>query len=289
MTGGCTLCTTMIPNCQTCSTIGNSTFCATCMGSRYWSNATLTCEPCSPSCATCSSPTECTSCPNNLVLSQDALYNISGLCVCDNRTAPVTYIDSNSGTCQPCSYFFATCTSCYLNGSTVLCSATTGSTHLVAGQVVNCPSPCSTCDASGCLSCPVGMDIANGSCVCGSACTSCGSLSVGCVNCTISAGTITSCLECLPGKYLSSPDCLSCPSTCATCTSPTVCQTCQPSFVLIGTMCSCPLSLGIFPNSAGVCTACASIFYACSECQVLGGSTACVTCESGYFIQGGAC
>jgi hypothetical protein len=68
-TAGCTLCTTIIPDCQTCSTLGNATTCTLCLGNFYWNNGTSTCDACSPSCTTCSSPTVCTGCPNNLVLS----------------------------------------------------------------------------------------------------------------------------------------------------------------------------------------------------------------------------
>ena len=264
-TTGCSLCTTIFPNCQTCSTTGTTTTCTLCSGLYYWNSGTSTCDPCSSSCTTCSSPTVCTGCPNNLVLSQNLTgYVTAGVCVCDNSTLPLTFYDTATGTCEPCTYFFTTCTSCYTNGSAVLCSAASGSTYVANGTTVNCPSPCSTCDSNGCLTCPTGMTAVNGSCVCDTACTNCGSLSVGCVSCSISAGTITSCYSCLPGTYLSSPNCISCPFTCATCTSSTNCVTCQPSYVLVGTMCACPLTLGIFPDSSGVCTACSTIYYACN-------------------------
>jgi hypothetical protein len=233
----------------------------------FWNSGTSTCDACSPACTTCSSYSVCTACPNNLVLSESLIgYVTAGVCVCDNSTLLLTYYDSASGTCEECSYFYTMCTSCFVSNSTVLCSATTGSTYLVNSTTVNCPSPCSTCDANGCLTCPSGMTASNGSCNCDSACTECETLSVGCVSCTVSSGAITACSACLPGTYLSSPDCISCPATCATCTSLTSCLTCQSSYVLIGTMCSCPTTLDIFPNSDGVCTACSTIFYGCTEC-----------------------
>lgn len=129
-------------------------------------------------------------------------YVTAGVCVCDNNTLPLTYYDSATESCEPCTYFYATCTSCYLNGSTVLCSAASGSTYLANGVTVNCPSPCSTCDATGCLTCPTGMTANNGSCICDAVCTDCGTHSVGCVSCSITSGTLTSCSSCLPGTYL---------------------------------------------------------------------------------------
>lgn len=109
------------------------------------------------------------------------------------------------------------------------------------------------------------------------------------MSCSVSNGALSACLACESGTYLSSPECITCPSSCATCTDPNNCLTCQPSYHFSAGGCSCATSLGIFPNSTGVCVPCAEIYYGCVECSVASGSTACLECATGYYVSGVSC
>lgn len=96
-TGGCSSCTALIPHCQTCTPyLTNQAQCSTCDNYYYWDAGTSSCSPCLSSCGLCTSLTVCTSCPNNLVLSQSLGMATSGLCVCDNTT---TFLDTQTNTC----------------------------------------------------------------------------------------------------------------------------------------------------------------------------------------------
>jgi hypothetical protein len=47
-TTGCSLCTTIIPNCQICSTTVLVTTCTQCSGSFFWDSGNSICSSCSP-------------------------------------------------------------------------------------------------------------------------------------------------------------------------------------------------------------------------------------------------
>lgn len=285
-TGGCSSCSALIPHCQTCTVyLVNQAQCSTCDNYYYWDAGTSSCSPCSSSCGLCSSPTVCTSCPNNLVLSQSLAMPTPGLCVCDNTTV---FLSTQTNTCESCAFNIPSCTSCSA-GSPLACNGCLASTYLYSNACVNCPSSCATCNQTQCLSCPGTLTLSNGVCVCDGQCGQCEALSIGCLSCTIVSGAITSCLLCEAGTYLSSPSCLACPSTCATCTSSTNCLTCQPTYVLISGLCSCATSLSIYPDANALCAHCSSIFDSCTECSTSGGSTVCVTCQDGHFVSGVQC
>jgi hypothetical protein len=174
-TTGCNHCPFIIPNCQTCvSNLVSTAQCSLCVSLYFWNTSTSTCDPCSSSCSSCSNLLVCTSCPNGLALSETIGWTVSGLCVCDNTTLPLTYYDIQSGSCQSCSYIYPSCSSCSIvNISGVICNACISSAYLSNNQCVNCPSSCATCNAIECLSCPGNMTLNSGACICDSSCAQC--------------------------------------------------------------------------------------------------------------------
>lgn len=208
-----------------------------------------------------------------------------GLCLCDNTTS---FLNTQTNTCENCAFNIPSCTSCTA-GSPLICNSCLPSTYLTNNTCVNCPFSCATCNQTQCLSCPGTLTLSRGVCICDGLCGQCGALSVGCLSCTIVSGAITSCLLCEQGTYLSSPNCLACPSTCATCTSSTNCLTCQPTYVLINGLCSCATSLSIYPDANALCVHCSMIFDSCTECATSSGSTVCVTCQDGKYVSGNQC
>ena len=74
---------------------------------------------------------------------------------------------------------------------------------------------------------------------------------------------------------------LACPTTCATCTSDTVCQSCQSGYGLQSNNCAtCPS--GTYLNGQ-TCTACPT------TCDICSSDTVCQNCKSGYGLQNNLC
>lgn len=248
LTGGCSLCSSFFLNCVTCSPNSpntTDTVCSDCSAPYYPAANGKSCLLCPSECTDCTSSTVCTFCTSNLVLSDSvAGWTTLGLCVCDNATNSDIFLDSSTGACLVCSQLISGCTSCVNNGSAVICGGCAAGTYLntTSNTCIICDPSCVTCSstATTCLSCPSGLTLNNGACVCTLSCYNCQTASPNCLSCNLNPdGTIFSCSSCLSGFYLSSPNCIACPPTCATCTSAATCLTCQPSFTLIGSMCSC--------------------------------------------------
>jgi hypothetical protein len=237
LTKGCSLCPAIISNCLVCFAGGLNTTCSQCIDKYYWDG--IACEQCPSTCNNCSSALVCLSCPSTFVLSESlAGWTVAGQCVCDpNSTA--AYYDPLTNTCQLCSYFSPSCAACNLGTTVPVCNTCIDGTYLVNGTCAICSPSCASCSSfSVCTSCPGNLTLSGSACICDSACSQCQTLSGGCLSCAISSGgAITDCFACRPGMYLSSPSCIACPSSCATCIDPNNCTTCQPSYVMVNGVC----------------------------------------------------
>jgi len=85
-----------------------------------------------------------------------------------------------------------------------------------------------------------------------------------------------------PRYYSSSGSCELCPLGCVTCTDPTTCQSCSPSYYQIGTECiKCPK--GTYLATPTTCLACSAHCIACID------SLTCQVCNPGYELYSGYC
>lgn len=169
-------------------------------------------------------------------------------------------------TCLPCHFSCLNCTSNLINACTK-CSAddkrTLSSQRCVCSpgfyeqnvqKCGTCHYSCSTCSGgsnTNCLTCPSTRSLSGGRCNCNSPLIDTGEAT--CTNCT------TEMLGCL------------------TCTSKTVCTSCDASkdFVLQSGKCSC--KVGTYLNGA-VCSSCTGAIVGCGECS---SSSTCVKCKTG--------
>jgi proprotein convertase subtilisin/kexin type 5 len=136
--GSCNQCDS---NCHTCSAFSTCTSCE----DPFWLNVNY-CEACGIDCLACVSDTSCTTCP-------PAHFDDSGNCV-----------GCPSG-CSGCSsaLFCTGCDQGYFMDYQDLCQA--------------CESPCISCTASDCLTCPINHYISGSTClVCAANCATCGGL-----------------------------------------------------------------------------------------------------------------
>lgn len=123
------------------------------------------------------------------------------------------------------------------------CTACTKDYYLLDGKCTPCEYPCITCiSKTFCLSCGTDAEFRNlpPTCSCksiyfdtGKTCDKC---ILPCDKCT--ASNVNSCSTCITGYYLSGTMCAFCPSSCISCTSPTVCTSCYPGYYLKGNICT---------------------------------------------------
>jgi len=115
-------------------------------------------------------------------------------------------------------------------------------------------------------------------------------------NCTAcqSVGNVTSCISCTSGNYVSAGNCAICPFPCVTCTSAVVCTSCEATFVLINSTCTCDTDRQIFldtlltPDACSDCTTITTTL--CVTCvqnanATLTSGIACSVCASGYYVD----
>lgn len=142
--GACRLCSSFMPNCNTCS---STTLCSTCYNGYALTAGNLGCDKCSntiPDCVSCSSSTVCTSCPYGYALAnpttcQLCTVTLSNCKQCTNITRCI-YCDSgyaltSGNTCQSCSSFISDC---------LLCSNSATCTKCTPGFSFS-PSACTPC------------------------------------------------------------------------------------------------------------------------------------------------
>ena len=97
----CSVCSSAIANCQTCSLIGGSAVCLSCFDYFYLSNSG-SCSQCSSAlsgCLTCSSSTTCTHCDTGHVLTSSNTCSAVSTCTVNNCDLCVT---GQSTTCSVC-------------------------------------------------------------------------------------------------------------------------------------------------------------------------------------------
>lgn len=120
---------------------------------------------------------------------------------------------------------------------------------------MTCSWGCSTCSASGCSTCNVGLFIYQGKCF----------------------------AECPNATYGNSTLCIGCSSICSNCLSATTCTSCITGYNLFDSACllTCPLSY--YANLTGnVCLMCKT---PCNQCNYLG----CINCLPSFYLQQTTC
>ncbi len=176
------------------------------------------CSLCISPCAHCSSLTNCTTC-----LSPYYYYNYACLTLCPSDITVLVNSEciDCSKVCAKCSMSPTNCTQC-------------------ASQYVLYNSSCS-------LTCPSNMvNISNVCTACDTSCLSCSLSTTNCTSCNISSQySFTYGNQCLPQcpdfyYYNTFKLCLSCDALnigCKNCTSPTVCLSCDPTYVYLNSKC----------------------------------------------------
>jgi hypothetical protein len=161
-----------------------------------------------------------------------------------------------------------------------------------------CSAHCSSCLGLTCNACETGFALEFNLCIPTDACAS---ISFACISCGNGI-----CQKCLDGTYLNTTLnlCWYCPSSCLTCSSPSVCTSCPTqSYLLNGAcpLCSSPcMNCQSSPTNCTSCFAGATLYQnqciACaSKCAVCTASSAtvttCTNCSSGFFLNAtsGAC
>ena len=290
----------------------------TCSSNTFANTNTSTCILCPVECSTCVSSVNCTSCAANYYLHNTAcitdcpsgFYPINPSQVCGNCSG-----SNNTGHCSTC-LTINSCTSCqypyYLQPSSKLCVGTCTSSEVVINSTCfSCYSLCLTCiqTTTNCTSCVSGYYLHLTECI--SACPApfvpsnssniCVSCSTSCLTCTIGPFTCTSCSyplklmssvcvnDCPAGTYTHTASnntlqCIICPSQCTTCSSASLCQSCQSTFYFYTESCLVNCPQATFPSNQTVngslfCSPCSSFCLTCTS------SNQCSQCQSGYYIS----
>ena len=231
--GECLTCSSTVSNCLTCgfSQLGVDLFfssnkCLLNCPSGSWGNSSShNCDSCTVGCLTCTTSglTSCQSCGND---SSTQYYKHIGANTCANNCPDGQYIDAAyPNDCRPCASNCITC-----SGTADHCTNTNCSVNfffLNNSCLAACPPDHYYQDSSSrqCLSCASG-------------CLKCfGPLLTQCSECDLVGVDqyfmqigLTECnTVCNPGEFpeTANKSCVVCPSVCATCTSASVCQTCQ--------------------------------------------------------------
>lgn len=188
--GTCTLCSTSVANCNTCTFDSTSAraVCRSCLQGFYLT-ASGTCASCSSisNCISCISPNECTACNSgfNIVYSASTGYTCAAPPQC-SVTNCRQCVSSNTAKCDTCNDGYvksADGSSCsavvcidtqVYDPITLTCSCPTGF-YLSQKKCKSCKSDnCVSCDTAGCNSCMAGYYPNVGKCQkCISHCTNC--------------------------------------------------------------------------------------------------------------------
>ena len=214
---------------------------------------------------------------------------------------------SCSSDCLACQVTSQNCINCTLDnaGITTQCfSCMPG--HELAADGINCnpcPTGCATCSGGGvCTTCINSFILKGTVCECdnalsiyfsGVSCQLCSTIFYGCSVCNYD-GSVTTCTTCTDGMYQNGTVCSFCDSSCLTCSSETVCTSCDAGLTLVAGACTCDTActdcgtnstqcsacISTIYGTFGQCTACNPTFYldATFNCQPCPG--ACVLCDS---------
>ena len=258
---------------------------------------------------------------------------IEGLCKCHNRWSGDDCSLDCGATCQYCAddkkciicadgYFMVSsnCVPCDANCRTcqdnsVKCTGCFRGFELVDESCKrNCIENCASCD-SPCTRCDEGFFLKTGVCrKCSGNCRKCGDSAEQCLECFEGLVLVGKkcrlpcpigcteckypCPSCLNGYYLKDGECGYCDNLCATCsTSPSICSSCWPGFVLTGLTCTqackehcltcdepCSKCEDNFFVSNGECKPCSKSCQTCSELETL-----CTSCKVGSKLIGASC
>ena len=217
------------PHCLECS---EPNYCTKCENEYYFLSSNNDCQPCFGTCKTCpsASSTQCTSCVTNYYQYQIPYGSAQFQCIypCPTRYATV------SGVCIPCTD--SKCITCYPQSTCTYCEP---GYYVYGSSCSLCHTTCLTCSSSGSASCTsckpnyyvYSKSIAGTSqCITASSCqainkyTILGSECVPCndPNCQ-TCSSVSVCTTCQNGFYLTSAStCDYCDSSCSTCLGPTI-------------------------------------------------------------------
>jgi proprotein convertase subtilisin/kexin type 5 len=242
---------------------------------------------CPATCTNCTDLATCTTCISNLLV-------INGSCGCDDTNG--SYLDTVTNTCISCSQKLPLCANCDYNSTnnTLSCIACSAGSFLINGSCSPCLVTCLNCtDLLTCGACAPGYDLnITNLCDCIN-CTTCNASGiVNCVTCDLTDPTNMTCTLCMPGTYLNAGVCTLCPVGCATCDSPTNCQSCSLPFISSSPagQCVCnSISLVYYDPNNQTCSSCASILLNCTSCSSANYTTVCLNCITGSFVSNGSC
>lgn len=122
---------------------------------------------------------------------------------------------------------------------------------------------------------------------CDSPCSTCGLNSQDCTNCQAGyhlnpANVAPKCLiDCSPGFYAdtSSNTCFPCLAPCASCTGPSTCTSCLPTYTMTDSACQIQCSSGFYRDSSlNICTPCIS------PCATCNSAASCQSCLPGFTL-----
>ena len=293
--GQCMNCTSPCASC-----VNSDTYCLSCVASKYLVygqnscanscpdgqyviTGTYTCGLCSVNCKTCSggNSSNCGSCglaSNGLQL---FLYTDSR---CYSSCPNGFYGSTTNYQCTGCD---STCDGCTLSSTNCIKCASNKFRLIGSNQCGSCPDGYYGYSITKlCTICPTGCT----TCTSPSACAGCASVAG--LNYYLLNGT---CLQICPIKKFgdtsgAAPVCTDCPSTCISCTSSSVCLTCETGNVLrYGTsVCASSCLDGSYNGGSGYCLAC-SIY--CKTCVTSADN--CQSCNSlggvGYYLNSNKC
>lgn len=260
-----------------CSQCNNGTVCIGCSNGYILSSGTcqLTCPigtfnagdqclQCADGCRSCNSAIDCKICNTGLFL---FLGGCRSVCPSGTFLFSSTLCIACNQSCATCSGSPNTCLSCnnalILNNGQCLQSCSAG-TYYNGVNCVPCMSPCTTCQttATRCTGCPQGQYLYNNACT--AQCPT-----------AIVNGVCTN--ICPDGSYLSGTICQRCSLTCRTCSSASVCTSCNNNLVVYRGACQagCPANTIL---SGGACLDCDANCVGCS-----GSTTSCTNCVAGTY------
>ncbi len=308
VTGNCSFCSALLPNCTACT---NGTFCTACL-------------------------------PGNTLLNENCVYTETGVC------QDGMYLDPFTGNCSICSAAISWCGECvnasvciscmpsavFVDGVCVHISTDCSQSQFRDPQTnacVNCSNALPNCtgcnNATTCLICASGNTLINGVCLTGGASVGCpagtynDSTTLTCISCSSVMPNCTACLNatvctgCAAGSILTNGTCIFseayvCPfgaykdkvsgacvnctaaiPNCRQCSNATLCTECVPGTLPVGKLClplvpsNCTVGKYLDPSTQ-ICLNCADVLANCTACD---NATFCINCTDGNLPVNGIC
>ena len=101
---------------------------------------------------------------------------------------------------------------------------------------------------------------------------------------------LNQCFSCFEGSFLDGNNCSSCPSSCAVCSSATVCFECATGFVQQQAASQQTSQLGVgsgLASAGGAPLTCVACSAPCATC--FNSPTTCLSCNAGFLLSGNSC